>query len=508
MRPTHCLFIFLPLLGGTLHAATSPNIVVILADDLGYGDVQCNNRDRGKIPTPNIDRLASEGMRFTDAHTSSGVCSPTRYSLLTGRYHWRTRLQSGIVQYLERPLIAPDRLTLAGLLKQQNYHTGAFGKWHLGWDWSIRANERAFFNPGRGIKHPVTTDAHQAAWQRVYSQPIEGGPTTRGFDEYFGTDVPNWPPFAFIQRDRTVGIPTEFLATKNIEPKLVSVQGPSLAGWELENVLPTITDKACDFIMHAAKDRKTFFMYMPLTSPHTPIAVTDEWRGKSGLNGYADFVMETDAMVGRVLAALEKSGAADNTLLVFTSDNGCSPLADIKQLESAGHFPSGPLRGYKASVWEGGHRVPFIVRWPGKVKAGTQCDQLVQQTDLMATFAEVIAAPVPPGSGEDSVSIVSLLHGETQPVREYGISHSSSGVPCLRKGDWKIIFGKESDKEARSGSGAPGQLYDLATDLGETKNLWSKHPQLVAELTAAMERIVASHTNDVAVHWARFLVQE
>jgi arylsulfatase A len=508
MRTFPGLFVLLLFFVGDLKAATLPNIVVILADDLGYGDVQCYNPERGKIPTPHIDRLALEGMRFTDAHTSSGVCSPTRYSLLTGRYHWRTRLQAGIVGYLEGPLIASDRLTVAGLLKQQSYQTAAFGKWHLGWDWNISSKEKILFSPGRGKKNEVITDAHRAAWQKVYSQSIAGGPTTRGFDQYFGTDVPNWPPFAFIENDQTSGIPTGFLPAKNFVPQLVSIQGPALAGWQLENVLPTITDRTVEFITEASKQEKPFFMYMPLTSPHTPIAVTEEWKGKSGLNVYADFVMETDAMVGRVIAALEQAGVADNTLVVFTSDNGCSPLANLKELESAGHFPSGPLRGYKASVWEGGHRVAFIVRWPGKVKAGTQCDQLVQQTDLMATFADVLGRPVPSGAGEDSVSLVPLLNGEIKPVREYGVSHSSTGVACLRKGNWKIIFGKESDKSGKSVTNAPGQLYDLASDLGETKNLWNEKPELVAELTAKMEQIVASHPNDVPVKWKRFLGQD
>jgi arylsulfatase A-like enzyme len=496
------------LLASVLTAAepTRPNVVIILADDLGYGDVQCYNPERGKIPTPNIDRLATQGMRFTDAHTSSGVCSPSRYTLLTGRYHWRTRLQAGIVRYLEKPLIAPERLTLGGLFKQNGYGTAALGKWHLGWDWDIPADKRPLVAPGRRADQPEVTEALRAEWKAIYSKPIGGGPVTRGFDEYFGTDVPNWPPYAFIENNHTVGIPSEFLPPNLLENNLAGLPGPALAGWKLEEILPTLGDRASAFIARSAKETRPFFLYMPLTAPHTPIAVMPEWRGKSGLNVYADFVREMDAVVGRVLAALDASGVADRTLVVFTSDNGCAPNANPKELQAMGHFPSGPLRGKKADVWEGGHRVPFIVRWPGVVKAGTRCDQLAMQADLMATFAEVLGTKLPADAGEDSVSLMPLLRGGDAPVREYAISHAVSGLPSLRKGPWKIIFGQNGGGYEKGEAGAvPGQLYDLATDLGEKKNLWAEKPELVAELSAQMERLVSAHPNDVPHDWRRFL---
>jgi arylsulfatase A len=352
---------------------TKPNVLVILADDLGYGDVQCYNPERGKIPTPAIDNLAKQGMRFTDAHTSSGVCSPTRYTLLTGRYHWRTRLQSGIVSVWEQPLIAPDRLTIAGLLKLQGYQTMAIGKWHLGWDWPIDASRRASFQAKAGAKLPTPATAQMIAdWKQVFSQPIAGGPTTRGFDGYFGTDVPNWPPYCFIENDRTVGMPSELLPAEKFKGPLASQPGPALPGWQLEQILPTLTDRAVTYIQTAATKKRPFFLYMPLTAPHTPIAVNQAWQGKSGLNAYADFVMETDAAVGRVLKALDDAGVAQETLVIFTSDNGCSPLANFPELQKAGHYPSGPWRGKKADAWEGGHRVPMIVRWPRKVAANVR----------------------------------------------------------------------------------------------------------------------------------------
>lgn len=491
-----------------------PNVLIILADDLGYGDVGCYNPERGKIATPHMDKLAAQGMRFTDAHTSSGVCSPTRYALLTGRYHWRTRLQQGIVSYLEEPLIAPGRLTLAGLCRQQGYRTAAIGKWHLGWDFQLTEDEQKLLKSYAAKSTVEPSDAERAAWRTIYSREFRGGPVAVGFDSYFGTDVPNWPPYCFIENDRTSGIPTELLSADGMRKNQASKQGPALAGWKLEAVLPALTERACAFIDAAAKAPKPFFLYLPLTAPHTPIAVAEEWRGRSGLNDYADFVMQTDATVGRVLDALERSGAAENTLVIFTSDNGCAPYAGVKELEAKGHFPSGPLRGYKADAWEGGHRVPFVVRWPGIVKQGTRCDALVQQTDVMATLAEVLGEKLPENAGEDSVSLLPLLKGDTQPVREFAISHASSGLPALRKGAWKIIFGQKGGGFAGApGVAKTGQLYDLATDLGETKNLWSEKPELVAELTATMTRLVdsgrstpgANQENDVPVRWRRFL---
>ncbi len=495
-------------------AASKPNVLIILADDLGYGDVHCYNPERGKIPTPNIDKLAAQGMRFTDAHTSSGVCSPSRYALLTGRYHWRSRLQNGIVGYLEKPLIAADRVTIASLLKQNGYRTGIVGKWHLGWDWNVAPEQKPLFNGGRGANAGEATEAHRTAWREYFAKPIGGGPVTRGFDEYFGTDVPNWPPFCFIENDRTVGIPSEFLPASKLVKNQASKEGPALAGWQLEGILPALAEHASAFIERSAKQPEPFFLYLPLTAPHTPIALAEGWHGRSGLNDYADFVMQTDAVVGRVLDALEKSGAADKTLVFFTSDNGCAPYIGAAELEAKGHFPSGPLRGYKADAWEGGHRVPFIVRWPGVVKADARCDALVQQSDVIATLAETLDAKLPDTAAEDSVSLVPLLKGGTQPTREYAISHASSGLPMLRKGAWKIIFGQGGGGfGAKAGKLPTGQLYDLSNDLGETKNLWAEKPELVAELTATMEKLVndgritpgPKQANDVEVKWRKFL---
>jgi arylsulfatase A len=472
-----------------------PNIVIILADDLGYGDVQCYNPRRGKIPTPNIDHLAAQGMRFTDGHASSGVCSPSRYTLLTGRYHWRTRLQSGIVDVFGEPLIASDRLSLPSLCGQHGYRTAAIGKWHLGWDWPIPQDKRALFciPTGQDDKLPPT-DAHLAAWREVFSQPIPGGPTTRGFDTYFGTDVPNWPPYCFIENDRTIGLPSAFLPRRLRSQRLAGLQGPALPDWKLEPILPTLGDRASQFITRQAEAAQPFFLYLSLTSPHTPLAVTDEWKGKSGLLPYADFVMETDAVIGRVLKAIDASGAAGHTLVVFTSDNGCAPYIGAKELEQKGHFPSGPLRGYKGDAWEGGHRIPFIVRWPGIVRAGSECGQLVHHADLMATMAQILGGKLPTNAGEDSYSLLPLLKGGTQPAREYAISCAMGGQPALRKGAWKLIAAPDvGGPFSQKGAVQPPTkvlLYDLAEDLGETRNLAADKPELVAGMQAQLEKLI------------------
>lgn len=490
-----------------------PNVVVILADDLGYGDVQCYNPQRGKIPTPNIDALAAQGMRFTDGHSSSGVCSPSRYTLLTGRYHWRTRLQSGIVGVFGAPLIAPDRLTIAGLLQQQGYRTACVGKWHLGWDWPIPPDQAERFRAKPQGDSVTPPEDQKQLWNEVFSQPIAGGPTARGFGSYFGTDVPNWPPYCFLENDRTLGIPSEFLPARLLKNHQASLPGPALPDWKLEPILPTLGDRACAFIESSAKQTEPFFLYLPLTSPHTPLAVTEPWKGKSGLNTYADFVMETDAVVGRVLAAIEKSGAASKTLVVFTSDNGCAPYVGAAELEKMGHFPSGPLRGYKADVWEGGHRVPYIVRWPGVVKAGSVCGQLVQHADLLATCAEIVGRKLPDTAGEDSVSLVPLLRGGDKPVRESAVNCSAGGLLAIRQGSWKLIFGPGSGGWGQGRDSQLGQLYNLAEDLAETKNRYAEKPEVVAELTALMERVVsqgrstpgATQANDLPVNWKRFM---
>ncbi len=489
---------------GSKPTSRKPNIVIIYADDLGYGDVQCYNPERGKIPTPHIDQLAAQGMRFSDGHSSSGVCSPSRYTLLTGRYHWRTKLQSGIVGAFEGPLIVPDRITIGTLAKQHGYRTACIGKWHLGMDWPITTEQRALLSPSNQLAknaskadkqaaaaEAIATTEQVAAWRDIFSKSIAGGPITRGFDLYFGTSVPNWPPFCFIENDRTVGIPTQFLPRESMVKNQASQQGPALKDWKLEGILPALGDRTIQFIDESVRKKEPFLVYMPLTSPHTPLAVNAEWKGKSGLGDFADLLMETDAIVGRVLDALENSGAAENTLVIFTADNGCAPYIGVKDLEQKGHYPSGPLRGYKADAWEGGHRVPFIVRWPGKVKPGSVCNQLVHQADFIRTFADIFDAKLPDDAGEDSFSFMPLLAGEDKPIRENAVSTSIGGTPAVRLGSWKYIPAPGSGGWGTGGDQSqPVQLYNLADDLGETKNLADSMPEKVAQMKALLEKLI------------------
>lgn len=475
---------------------SSPNIVYILADDLGYGDIACLH-DRGKIPTPNIDRLAAEGMVFTDAHSTSSLCSPSRYGVLTGRYNWRTHMQRWVVGHYGKPLIEEDRLTVGGLLQQHGYHTACIGKWHLGWNWPFEVSE--YFLP-KDVDTSLSpaTDEARAVWRQGFSQPIADGPITRGFDTYFGVDVPNWPPYVFIEDDRTLGIPTEYLPAELVKhPTLASTHGPAVEDWSLERILPSLGDRACEYINERAAIDRPFFIYMPLTSPHSPLSVNDEWKGKSGLNLYADFVMETDAVVGRVLDALSESGVADNTLVIFTSDNGCAPCSGVPELEALGHFPSAQYRGYKCDIWDGGHRMPFVVRWPEVVTPGSVSNQTICLADLMATCAQIVNAELPHSAGEDSFSILPLLRGEETPVRENVINHSGPGKFAIREGKWKLVlcagsggWASPKDNEAL-GLGLPSiQLYDMAKDPGEKNNLQAERPDKVRELSGMLEKLV------------------
>ncbi len=432
-------------------AAEKPNIVLILADDLGYGDVHCLNPKRGKIATPHLDKLASQGMTFTDAHSGSAVCTPTRYGLLTGRYAWRTRLQSGVLSNYVQPLIAEDRMTLPGLLKSQGYHSACIGKWHLGYTISENGKADPPKKPMMGASMGSVT---------------KDGPVTRGFDQFLGFHHARMMRSVF-ENDRV---------TKYVEPV---------------NMLPLIALKASDYVAERSKSGKPFFLYLPLSSPHTPIVPGKDWKGKSQLGEYGDFVMETDWAVGQVLAAIEKAGITENTLVIFSSDNGCSPVAGTNELEKQGHFASERYRGYKADIWEGGHRVPFLVRWPGHVKAGSQSDHLVCLTDLFATVAELTNVTIPANAGEDSASFLPALLGQQMKPREPVVHHSIEGRFAIRDGSWKLCLCEGSGGWSKGGDGKAIQLYDLSIDPGETRNLASAEPETVARMTRLLESYVS-----------------
>lgn len=476
-------------------SAARPNMIFILCDDLGYGDVACLN-PQGKIATPAMDRLAREGMIFTDAHSGSSVCTPTRYGVMTGRYSWRTKLQSGVLGGLSPRLIEPGRMTAASLLKQQGYHTCCVGKWHLGMDWVVL--------PGKKVSE-LSIESNDQVHNVDYAAKITNGPTSVGFDEYFGISASlDMVPYTYIKDDRVAALPT---IDKDFELYLGRAArktryGPTAPDFDAADVLPRLTKEAIDYVSRradAANHGTPFFLYLPLASPHTPILPTGDWQGRSNLSFYADFVMQTDQAIGALLEALDRNGLTENTLVILTSDNGCSPSADYPELLAKGHNPSYIFRGHKADVFEGGHRVPYLVRWPGRVKAGSKTDQTVCLADFLATAAEIVGQRLPDGAGEDSYSLLPIFEGRaTAPVREATIHHTINGSFAVRQGKWKLCLcpGSGGWSVPRPGKDKtdgmpPVQLFDLEADIGETKNLEAEHPEIVERLVKLLEKYVA-----------------
>lgn len=473
-----------------------PNIIYILADDMGYGDLNANNPG-SKIPTPNLDRLAAQGMRFTDAHAPSSVCTPSRYSALTGRYCWRSRLKRGIVWEWDAPLIEADRLTVAGLLQDRGYHTACIGKWHLGWDWATM--------DGRHPNDDLPFGEHAWELRKAYEQnidyarPVGGGPITRGFDTYFGVDVPNFSPYTWFDNDRLTEIPTQLKGRR-----FYGNPGLAIPDWKHEAMIPEFTRRAVELIESRADKAQPYYLHLPLTSPHSPVVPNDVFKGKSGAGNYGDFVCEVDWVVGEIMSALARTGTASKTLLVFTSDNGPEDVTDddigvYARAQEHRHYSMGDLRGIKLDAWEGGHRVPFVAQWPGTIPAGVVCGQLISHTDWMATCAEIAGAKLPAEAGEDSISIAPLLRGGVnKPVRDSAVHHSSSGRFAIRRGDWIFIDspngGDRTEPEwFRAERGyvphdQPGELFNLREDLSERRNRYAEHPGLVRELGEMLTR--------------------
>lgn len=471
-----------------------PNIVYILCDDLGYGDVKAFNPE-GKIATPHMDRLAREGMVFTDAHSGSAVCSPTRYGIMTGRYAWRSPLKAGVLGGLSPRLIEPGRLTVAQFLKDHGYHTAAIGKWHLGMDWQLL--------PGKEV-NLLSIESRDQVFNVQYDKPITNGPRSVGFDYFFGISASlDMVPYTFIENEGVTKQPTvdrDFPLMQDREMGPRCRKGPAAADFEVEHVLPTLTQKAVQYIRDQAKRGKPFFLYLPYASPHTPIAPTKEYRDKSGLNRYGDFVMETDASIGEVLTALDEAGVAENTLVIVTSDNGCSPQAKFEELLPKGHNPNYVFRGHKADIYEGGHRVPFIVRWPAVVKAGTTTDQVTSLTDFFATCVDIVGGRLPANAAEDSFSLLPVLRGVAkEPVRPNIVHHSANGSFAIREGKWKLCvcpgsggWSKPRPKVDDTSKLPQTQLFDLSTDISETTNLVDQHPEIARHLMKILEDIVSN----------------
>ncbi|WP_237742359.1 sulfatase family protein [Gayadomonas joobiniege] len=437
-----------------VQASDKPNIVVLFADDMGIGEVKSLNPERGKILTTNIDQLARTGITFTDAHTASSVCTPSRYALLTGRYAWRTRLQSGVTTGYADPLIADDQLTLAKMLKTEGYRTAISGKWHLNFNYYFEGKK--LLKPKNKQSPPINSY-------------IPDGPISRGFDEYFGFHHAR-DMQTLIHNDRVI---------EHIN---------------VVDMLPRTTEYAVDFInknASNAKNGKPFFLYMAFGSPHTPIVPSKEWIGKSGLGKYGDFVMMTDAMVGKIVDAIDKAGLSKDTLIIFSSDNGTSKAADVKSLIEQGHYPSAHLRGLKSDLWEGGHRVPFILRWPAKQGNGNRIQKgLIGLTDVFATLADILEVKLDHHQGEDSISFYPLIKGEdAQSARHAIVHHSIYGKFSIRQGNWKLLLAPGSggwstpnDKQAKQQKMPKVQLYNLSTDVSERTNIAQQYPAKVTEL--------------------------
>jgi len=469
-------------------AAERPNIVVILADDFGVGDIQAHYPDN-KIATPHLDRLVRQGVSFTDAHSPSAVCSPTRYGLLTGRYAWRTRLQEWVIAAYEPPLIAEGRPTLPGFLRRNGYHTACIGKWHLGWRW-----------PGTQPSRMTEERNGQAFLQWDFTKAIRGGPTQRGFDYYFGVDLPNLPPFTFLENERVVTQPTESYELNEDEGDHLPerfVGAPMAPGWRFQEILPELTRRAVKYIHQRAEQDAPFFVFFSMTSPHEPIVPSKKFRGRSGIAPTADFVMETDWSAGQVIGAIDEAGVAGDTIVIFTADNGHSHYTGWEELVEAGHMPSGPYRGHKGDIWEGGHRVPLVVRWPNRLDAGTSSDQLVCLTDLFATCADIIGTDLPADGAEDSLSFLAeLLRKPNDERRTALVSHSNFGEFAYRDGPWKLVFkmgGENLDKSR--GKPTIAELYHLESDIGEQSDLSCKHPKIVAQMTKQLQLLIERGTS-------------
>lgn len=469
-----------------LAAAEKPNILLIYADDIGFGDLGCYNPD-SKIPTPHLDKLASQGMRFTDAHSSSGICTPSRYAMLTGRHHWRDF--HGIVNAFGKSVFKPGRLTLPEMLQAEGYHTACIGKWHLGWDWD------AIRKPG-SKKNAIDFDDFD------WSKPIPDGPLAHGFDHYFGDTVINFPPYCWIEDDKVLTPPDTMMDTakwkKIKEGSWECRPGPMVTGWDPYENIPETTRRGVGYINSRKDSDKPFFLYFAYPSPHAPIIPNDRFDGKSMAGPYGDFVYETDDSIGLLLKALEDSGQAENTIVIFSADNGPEHYAYARDVKF-GHWSSHPLRGLKRDIYEGGHRVPTIIKWPGVTEPGTVNGALVSQIDFMATLAAALGHELPASAAEDSHDLLPLLKGETDSVRTTHIHNTNANGYAIRDGKWLLIdaksgylsnvgkgweerHGYKPDKQAE-------QLFDLGKDLAQKNNLADKHPERVAELQALLKKI-------------------
>jgi len=451
-----------------------PHIIIIMADDMGIGDLSCYNPD-SLIPTPNIDMIAAEGIRFTDAHSPAALCTPTRYSLLTGRYSWRTRLKKGVLMPYEPPLIESTRMTLASLLGKHGYGTYYIGKWHLGFKWTTKDGSKAedFYTKGNAFQ--VDEDIQ---WLIDFSKPVEGGPTSLGFDYFFGTAgcSSSDPPYCFIENDHLLHVPKR-MSKKEWRGLPGFIPGPMCDDWSEENIDLVFAQKAKKIIdehLHKHPDRP-LFLILSTNSPHVPWLVPEFVKGKSKEGPRGDLVVLVDRLVGKINDHLKKREIFENTFFMITSDNGARKGAN-------GHKSSLDFRGFKGDIWEGGHRVPFVARWPEKIKHKGVSHELVSLVDLLATFAALAGESLPDNAGEDSWNILPAFFGnpEGTPLHEALVFQDRNGRLAIRKGKWKFIAPNDMTPQ--------GELYDLENDPGEKFNVFAKHPEAAEKLSSLLNR--------------------
>ncbi|CAM4345447.1 arylsulfatase [Zobellia roscoffensis] len=466
-----------------------PNIVYILADDMGYGDLSSLNPKSG-IQTPNMDKIVEEGMYFTDAHSNSAVCTPTRYGILTGRYAWRSRLKEGVLWGYDPPLIEDNRTTVASFLSDNGYRTACIGKWHLGLGWHAKDTAK-----------PIA----KYEWDKVFKEGADSnvdfskqvnGPNTLGFDySYIIPSSLDMTPYLYLENEKATELPTAYTSGKSADKDGRGVfwrAGEVAPNFNFHNVLEHLTDKTTDYIKKQKNSKKPFFIYFPLTAPHTPWLPTEAVNGKSNAGRYGDFVTLVDNTVGKVLQALEKSGQAENTLIIVTSDNGSNWTEDDKK--EFAHRANYIYRGQKADIYEGGHRIPFIARWPGTIEAGSVSNQVMCTTDLLATLSGIIGKELPNYSGEDSYNMLPALTGNAkEQIRDYTVHHSLNGFFAIRKGPWKFTTSLGSggfskpDLIASEKGGPSATLFNLEEDPEETKNRYNEYPEVVEELLVLLE---------------------
>ena len=478
--------------------AKQPNVLILYADDLGFGDLGCYNKE-SRIPTPNLDRLASESVRFTDGHSSSGICTPSRFAMLTGRHHWRDF--HGIVNALGDSVFKPERLTLPEMLKEKGYKTAAIGKWHLGWNWDAIRNKEVratTVQDGRRKKQQLGPEAFD------WTKSIPNGPLDHGFDYYFGDTVINFPPYCWIENDKVVKAPDTLMQTgkwkKIKEGGWECRPGPMVTGWDPYQNIPTTTKKGVKYIKEAANAEEPFFLYFAYPAPHAPIIPNDEFDGKSKAGPYGDFVYETDHSIGQLLQALTDSGQAENTLVIFSADNGPEHYAYARDVKFD-HWSAHPFRGLKRDAYEGGHHVPFMIKYPGVTMAGTVNDALVSQIDIMATLASVVGYDLPEkNAAEDSHDLLPLLKGEAKSIRTSHVHNTFDHTWAFREGDWVLITGKSGHhsrvtKEWLKKHDYPkteskqARLFNLREDIGQRNDLAAKYPEKVRSMKASLAQI-------------------